>query len=96
MTSHQIYLPLFVLGRTVATPAARERLSELNYSPLDLLRLHMSGDWAEMDADDQQANRDAITHGDRIFSAYIVEKTKFWVITEADRSVTTILLPSEY
>jgi hypothetical protein len=56
----------------------------------------MSGDWAEMDSDDQQANRDAITHGDRIFSAYIVEKTKFWVITEADRSVTTILLPSEY
>jgi hypothetical protein len=96
MTSHKIYLPLFVLGRTVATPAARERLSELNYSPLDLLRRHMSGDWAEMDSDDQQANRDAITHGNRVFSAYIVEKTKFWVITEANRSMTTILLPSEY
>jgi hypothetical protein len=96
MTSHQIYLPLFVLGRTVATPAARERLNELNYSPLDLLRRHMSGDWAEMDSDDQQANRDAITHGNRVFSAYIVEKTKFWVITEANRSMTTILLPSEY
>jgi hypothetical protein len=56
----------------------------------------MSGDWAEMDADDQQANQDAITHGDRVFSAYNIDKTKFWVITEADRSATTILLPSEY
>jgi hypothetical protein len=96
MTKNKFYIPLFILGRTFATPAARDCLSELHYSPLDLLRRHMSGDWAEMDADDQQANRDAITHGDRIFSAYIVEKTKFWVITEANRSMTTILLPSEY
>jgi hypothetical protein len=96
MTNNKLYIPLFILGRTVATPAARERLSELNYSPLDLLRRHMSGDWAEMDSDDQQANQDAITHGDRVFSAYTIDKTKFWVITEANRSMTTILLPSEY
>ena len=96
MTKNKLYIPLFLLGRTVATPAARERLNELNYSPLDLLRRHMSGDWAEMDSDDQQANQDAITYGNRVFSAYTIDKTKFWVITEADRSMTTILLPSEY
>jgi hypothetical protein len=56
----------------------------------------MSGDWAEMENEDQQANQDAIIHGDRVFSAYTIEQTKFWVITEADRSMTTILLPSEY
>lgn len=91
-----IYTPLFTLGRTVQTPAAREELSELNYSPLDLLRRHMSGDWSEMDVEDQQSNREAITEGSRIFSAYTIQGTKFWVITEADRSSTTILLPSEY
>lgn len=90
------YKALFPLGRTLATPAARDELSELNYSPLDLLRRHMSGDWAEMALEDQQANQDAITQGSRIFSAYTIQSTKFWVITEADRSATTILLPSEY
>ncbi len=94
--NHKIYIPLFTLGRIVATPAARETLGELNYSSLDLLRRHMSGDWTEMDSEDQQANREAIAHGDRVFSAYTIQGIKFWVITEADRSATTILLPSEY
>jgi hypothetical protein len=49
-----------------------------------------------MDNEDQQANREAIVEGDRVFSAYTIHGIKFWVITEADRSVTTILLPSEY
>jgi hypothetical protein len=90
------YKALFTLGRTVQTPFARDELHRLNYSPLDLLRKHMSGDWSEMDEEDQQSNRDAITNGSRIFSAYTIQGTKFWVITEADRSSTTILLPSEY
>jgi hypothetical protein len=90
------YTALFSLGRTVQTPYARDELHKLNYSPLDLLRRHMSGDWSEMDVEDQQSNREAITEGSRIFSAYIIQGTKFWVITEADRSSTTILLPSEY
>lgn len=90
------YTALFNLGKCLATPAARDELSELNYSPLDLLRRHMSGDWSEMDEDDQQSNRDAITEGSRVFSAYTIQGTKFWVITEADRRSTTILLPSEY
>jgi hypothetical protein len=90
------YTALFNLGRIVATPYAKEELERLNYSPLNLLRKHMSGDWSEMDKDDQQSNRDAITEGSRIFSAYTIQDTKFWVITEADRSSTTILLPIEY
>ena len=94
--NYNLYYPLFTLGRILATPAAREALGELNYSSLDLLRRHMSGDWAEMDAEDQQANQDAVAHGDRVFSAFTIQGIKFWVITEADRSVTTILLPAEY
>jgi hypothetical protein len=94
--NQNIYTPLFTLGRIVATPAARETLGELNYSSLDLLRRHMSGDWTEMDVEDQQANREAIVEGDRVFSAFTIQGIKFWVITEADRSATTILLPSEY
>ena len=90
------YAALFTLGRTLATPAARDELSQLNYSPLDLLRKHMSGDWSEMAIEDQQSNREAITEGSRVFSAYTIQGTKFWVITETDRSSTTILLPSEY
>ena len=91
-----IYIPLFDLGKCVQTPYAKDELERLNYSPLDLLRKHMSGDWSEMELRDQQSNREAITEGSRIFSAYTIQDTKFWVITEADRSVTTILLPSEY
>jgi hypothetical protein len=94
--NHNIYYPLFTLGRIIATPAARETLGELNHSSLDLLRRHMSGDWTEMDVEDQQANREAMVEGDRVFSAYTIQGIKFWVITEADRSATTILLPSEY
>ena len=94
--NHNIYYPLFTLGRILATPAAREALGELNYSSLDLLRRHMRGDWAEMDTEDQQANREAIVEEDRVFSAFTIQGIKFWVITEADRSATTILLPSEY
>jgi hypothetical protein len=91
-----IYTPLFKLGRILATPYAKEELELLNYSPLDLLRKHMSGDWSEMALEDQQSNQESIRKGSRIFSAYTIQGTKFWVITEADRSSTTILLPSEY
>jgi hypothetical protein len=90
------YTALFALGRTFATPMAKEELHRLNYSPLDLLRRHMSGDWSEMVEDDQKSNCEAILNDSRVFSAYTIQDIKFWVITEADRSTTTILLPSEY
>ncbi|MDD5319519.1 MAG: hypothetical protein PHD43_02670 [Methylococcales bacterium] len=88
--------PLFVLGKTVATRGALEAMQRLEVSPLALLSRHQRGDWGNLDKEDKQANDQALTLGDRIFSAYQLEAAKFWVITEADRSATTILLPEEY
>ena len=65
-----------------------------------LLARHLRGDWSEMDADDQRENALALHTGERIFSAYTVrsmgQDRRVWVITEADRSATTVLLPEEY
>ncbi len=88
--------PLFSLGQTVATPGALAAMQQAAISPTALLSRHHCGDWGEMDNEDKQANDDALTYGDRIFSAYRFDTVKFWVITEADRSATTILLPEEY
>jgi hypothetical protein len=88
--------PLFALGRTVATPGALVVMQGLGISPVSLLSRHQRGDWGELSEDDKAANDEAITNGDRIFSAYRFDTVKFWVITEADRSATTILLPEEY
>ena len=85
----------FRLGTLVATPGA------LNAAPsrealMDLVQRHESGDWGDLDAHDQRENEIAVREGLRILSAYELEGTRFWVITEADRSATTILLPDEY
>lgn len=89
---------LFSLGRVVATPGAMEKLEALGVTPASLLDRHISGDWSDMDKEDQQANRQAIKEGSRVLSSYKLppENTKIWIITEADRSSTTILLPEEY
>ena len=61
------------------------------------LRRHVNGDWGDVNAHDRKANEDALREGTRIFSVYRTESgIKFWVITETDRSVTTILLPEDY
>ena len=96
--------PLFPLGRVVATPAALEASSgSLQF--LALLARHARGDWGCIDPEDAETNRLAVTEGDRILSAYPIDPNKpcagfgancLWIITEADRSVTTILLPEEY
>lgn len=87
----------FPLGQTVSTPAAIEALNDSGQSPALFLNRHSSGDWGEVDEDDKQANEDALLHGDRILSSYHTSKgVKIWVITEADRSSTCILLPEEY
>lgn len=88
---------LFPLGRTVATRGAVELMQRLGISPSALLDRHASGDWGDLDDADKQDNALSLREGLRILSAYKVGKgEKFWVITEADRSVTTILLPEEY
>lgn len=87
----------FSLGQTVATPGALTVLTESSQTPIEFLRRHVSGDWGDVDPEDQQSNEEALLHGERLLSAYCTSKgAKLWVITEADRSSTCILLPDEY
>ncbi len=73
-----------------------EVLKTNGVTPADLLDRHVLGDWGDVCDEDKGLNDDAVQHGDRILSSYTVGKSKLWVITEADRSSTCILLPSEY
>ena len=87
----------FSLGKLVATPGALAALTESSQRPWDFMVRHMAGDWGEVDAEDKAANDLALTDGSRLLSAYrTTKRQKLWIITEADRSVTTILLPEEY
>ena len=87
----------FSMGRVVATPGALCALEEAFESALGFLSRHVSGDWGDVCAEDEQENDFAMGEHLRIFSAYHLRNgTKIWIITEADRSVTTILLPSGY
>ena len=89
--------PMFHLGDVVATPAALNALQSCNVSPAQLLQLHVSGNWGSVDPEDTLTNDAAVSNGERILSSYrIGEYTRVWIITEWDRSVTTVLLPSEY
>ncbi len=87
----------FPLGQVVATPGALEALRAANQDALPLLRRHAEGDWGEVSPDDAQENEFSLTHGLRLLSAYtLADGTRLWIITEADRSATTLLLPEEY
>ena len=89
--------PLFPLGRTVATPGALDALDLAGVAPEALLDRHGRGDWGDLGEDDWQRNVQALTSGERLLSAYVLpDTTRVWIITEADRSATTLLLPSEY
>ena len=89
--------PLFSLGQCVATPGALAALEEAGQSPSDFLGRHVHGDWGEIHPDEKGANEQALKDGARIFSVYRTSKgVKVWVITEADRASTCILLPDEY
>jgi hypothetical protein len=87
----------FPLGQIVATPAAIEAMAESGQTPQFFLDRHVSGDWGQVDAEDWQSNDEALKDGTRLLSAYTTLKgRKLWVITEWDRSSTTILLPEDY
>lgn len=86
--------PLFKVGMVVITASAEQMLSPAQY--LNALRRHVRGDWGEMCEEDLKANDQALENGGRLFSSYPEGGTKFWIITESDRSATTILLPSDY
>ena len=84
------------LGRVVATPGALKLLMESRVHPFNYLARHAAGDWGDLCVFDRRQNQIALREGYRIFSSYAVSAESVWVITEADRSVTTILLPEEY
>ena len=87
----------FPLGQIVATPGALKALTEAGDSPSSFLRRHVVGDWGELDAEDRAENERSVEHGFRLLSAYALsDGTRIWVITEADRSSTCVLLPEEY
>jgi hypothetical protein len=85
------------LGRIVATPGACEALREAAQSAYDFLARHASGDWGEVCEDDRQENALSLKESFRLLSAYtLTTGQKLWIITEADRSATTLLLPEDY
>ncbi|MGA2674959.1 MAG: hypothetical protein ABSE99_17225 [Terracidiphilus sp.] len=87
----------FPLGQIVATPGALAAFERAGDAPAAFLRRHLSGDWGELDAHDRHENELSVAAGFRILSAYrLSDDTRIWVITEADRSSTCILLPEEY
>ena len=83
-------------GRLLATPAALRAIPKKMWEEA-LLRRHLRGDWGDVSKADWQCNEQALKTGERLFSAYHTpDGRKFWIITEADRSATTVLLPEDY
>jgi len=90
-------VPLFPLGIVVGTQGGVRALQEAGQGPQAFLGRHVRGDWGELDERDRQENVFSVQHGFRILSAYTTSAgERIWIITEADRSATTILLPDEY
>ena len=87
----------FSPGSVVATPGVLEAFRTSGDDPLAYLIRHVAGYWGEVDEHDRNENELSLQHGWRLLSAYTMSNgTKFWIITEADRSSTTFLLPDEY
>ena len=84
------------LRRVVATPEALKLLGDVGENPFDYITRHAAGDWGELCAFDRRQNEIALRDGYRVVSSYEMTAGRVWIITEADRSVTTILLPEEY
>ena len=89
---------LFELGRVVATTDAIEAMTENNIDVSDLLIRHVGGDWGMLSNEDRMENEQSVKNGWRILSSYTINKSgdKVWIITEADRSSTCVLLPKDY
>lgn len=90
-------MPLFNLGQVLATPGVLDMLEPLQLDPMPFLLRHVSGDWGNICSEDRQANADALAQGSRLMSVYVLSTMhRLWIITEADRSYTTLMLPEEY
>jgi hypothetical protein len=88
---------LFPFGQLVATPGALEALRRTYSGVWTYLSRHLTGDWGDLEAADKAENELSLREGLRLLSAYhLPDGTKVWIITESDRSVTTVLLPEEY
>jgi hypothetical protein len=87
----------FPLGRVVATPGALSALEKAEQLPAEFLDRHVNGDWGDVSDADKQENELSVEQGFRILSSYTTSAgDRIWVLTEADRSATTLLLPDEY
>lgn len=88
--------PLFSLGVIVATPAVLAHLNKQGINAQPYLARHVGGDWGDVPPEDAKENQFSVEQGFRILSSYNIAGERVWVITEADRSATTLLFPSEY
>jgi hypothetical protein len=87
----------FELGVVVATPGALEVLGNLEVSASELVERHASGDWGDVPSEDARENEYSLKHGFRVLSSYpLPGGERVWIITEANRSSTCLLLPREY
>ena len=90
-------LRLFSLGQIVSTPGALQAMETAGNSASEFLVRHIQGDWGNLCDEDKTSNDEALQEGLRILSAYkLNDGVRIWIITECDRSVTTLLLPEEY
>jgi hypothetical protein len=89
--------PLFELGQLLMTSGVAELVQQEGLDPIPFIIRHGKGNWGDLDAEDLRANEIALNTGSRLFSSYnLSNNRKLWVITEWDRSCTTLLLPNEY
>jgi hypothetical protein len=97
ITDKNRLLPKFSLERVVATPGALRALEQANQNPFEFLERHQVGDWGELCEEDKRENEFSVRNGFRILSAYRTRNNvKIWLITESDRSYTTLVRPHEY
>lgn len=89
-------LPLFSLGQIVATPALLRHFEQHQIDARHYLKRHVTGDFGDIDEEDKAENQLSIKQGFRILSAYTIAGERVWIITEADRSATTLMFASEY
>jgi hypothetical protein len=95
MSSKSVPIALFRLGHIVATPNALAQLTQEDITTA--IQRHQAGDWGELDAHDRRVNERGLLEGDRLVSVYQSPSgVRYYVITEHDRSVTTVLLPEDY
>lgn len=87
---------LFALGQVVSTPNALAFAHKNQIDLGQLLTRHQTGDWGDLEDEDKESNEEALINATRIFSSYSIAEDKIWIITEADRSFTTLLMPSDY